>query len=488
MPKVGNPGKFQLIHNLAFPYNQNSVNANIPDCHAKVSYQKFDVVVQLGLKHGPGCYAGKMDFDTAFHNIPIHLNDLPLLGFMLDDLYFINSTMAFGARSSCKIFEEFATSIQWILDNETDSTNSSHYLDDFIMVHASSTVCAYYMSKLQDICDFIGAWLSPDKTVGPIQIINFLGLTLNFLKQVVQIPLEKVQKAITQIDYLLSTQYVNNKNLKGKVQVKSIQKLTGLLNFICRAVPCRQPFLCRLYNLQAKAYSPHTNAPHPKPKPHHKVCLDKGSQQDLLMWKQFLSNPTFQIHREVKFLQLLAGNKGPQIFADAAGSVLLGFGCVYPEKGFWAHSHWPLSFFKHQTPSIALLELFTIVIVVEMWAPLLQGKQICPHSDNEATVFCLNKKSSKNNKCMFLIHHLTLTCMQFQIYVTAQHYLGKKNVLADALLWGKIHQFHQLAQQRHMMEEHSTQLPSSLWPLSWKMLHQWKVYLPIPPPTCAHKI
>ena len=66
MPKAGNPGKFWLIHNLAFPYNQNSVNANIPDCHAKVTYQKFDVVVQLGLKHGPGCYAGKMDFDAAF--------------------------------------------------------------------------------------------------------------------------------------------------------------------------------------------------------------------------------------------------------------------------------------------------------------------------------------------------------------------------------------------------------------------------------------
>ena len=88
-----------------------------------------------------------------------------------------------------------------------------------------------------------------------MQIINFLGLMLNFLKQVVQIPLEKVQKAITQIDYLLSTQYINNKNLKGKVQVKSIQKLTGLLNFICRVVPCRWPFLHRLYNLQAKAYS-----------------------------------------------------------------------------------------------------------------------------------------------------------------------------------------------------------------------------------------
>ena len=136
-----------------------------------------------------------MDFDAAFCNIPIHLNDLPLLGFMLHDLYFINSTMAFGDRSSCKIFEEFATSIQWILDNETNSTNSSHYLDDFIMVHASSTMCAYYMSKLQDICDFIGAPLSPDKMVGPMQIINFLDLTFNFIKQVVQIPLEKVQNS-----------------------------------------------------------------------------------------------------------------------------------------------------------------------------------------------------------------------------------------------------------------------------------------------------
>ena len=96
VPKAGNQGKFRLIHNLVFPYNQNSINANIPDCHAKVSYQKFDVVAQLGLKHGPGCYAGKKDFDAAFCNIPIHLNDLPLLGFRLDDLYFINSTMAFG--------------------------------------------------------------------------------------------------------------------------------------------------------------------------------------------------------------------------------------------------------------------------------------------------------------------------------------------------------------------------------------------------------
>ena len=157
VPKAGNPGKFCLIHNLAYPYDQSSVNTNIPDENAKVSYQKFDVVIQLGLKHGPGCYTGKMDFDAAFCNIPIHPQDLPLPGFTLDNLYFINSTLAFGARSSCKIFEEFTTTVQWILDQDTSSANFSHYLDDFIMVRASHETCAYYMTKLQEICSFIGA-------------------------------------------------------------------------------------------------------------------------------------------------------------------------------------------------------------------------------------------------------------------------------------------------------------------------------------------
>ena len=437
VPKAGSPGKFRLIHNLAYLYDQSSVNANIPNVNAKVTYQKFDVVVQLGLKHGPGCYAGKMDFDVAFRNIPIHPQDLPLLGFTLDDLYFINSTLAFGARSSCKIFEEFANTVQWILDHEMGSANTLHYLDDFIMVHASRNTCASYMAKLQEICSFIGAPLSPDKTQGPLQIITYLGLKLNFLKQVVQIPLDKINKALHQINSILSSHDTNNKNMKGKVQVRQLQQLTGLLNFICKAIPCGHPFLCRLYDLQAKVL-PTQAIICTKPRAHYKIRLDKGARQDLLMWKTFLSNPDFLIHREVKFLHFISqNNQGPQIFADAAGNATLGFGCIFPKKGIWAYAHWSLGFFRQQTPSISLLELYAIVMAVEMWAPLIQGKQIRLHSDNEATVFCINKKSSKNKECMFLLCHLTLTCMKFQIYVAAQHYHGKKNILADALSRGK---------------------------------------------------
>ena len=277
--------------------------------------------------------------------------------------------------------------------------------------------------------------------------------------------MEKINKALDQIDNILSSQQTKNKNMKGKIQVRQVQQLTGLLNFICKAVPCGHPFLRRLYDLQAKVLPPQTVCC-TKPKPHYKIHLSKGARQDLLMWKKFLSNPDFQIHREVKVLHLLSeSNQGLQIFADAAGNATLGFGCVFPEKGIWAYAHWPLGFFKQQTPSISLLELYAIVIAVEMWAHLLQGKQIRLHSDNEATVFCINKKSSKNQECMFFIHHLTLTCMKFQIYVTAQHYQGKRNILTDMLSRGKIQHFHQLSRTLSMNPK-PTLLPATLWPIS----------------------
>ena len=191
VPKAGNPGKYRLIHNLPFLYNEDSVNANIPDNKAKVEYQKFDVAIKLGLKHGCTAHTLKVDFATAFRNFPIFLKDLLALGFTLEEKFYINSSMAFGARSSCKIFEDFMCAVHWILEQKTKSKDISHYLDDFIMVHALKATCKYYMTTMQKLCEHIGAPLLDSKTKGPCQIITLLGLTINFLKQIITIPATK---------------------------------------------------------------------------------------------------------------------------------------------------------------------------------------------------------------------------------------------------------------------------------------------------------
>ena len=165
--------RFRLIHNLAYPYNADSVNANIPDSQATVAYAPFDVAGQICAHLGRGCFMAKADFDSAFRLLPVSAADLPILGFTLDDAFYINSTMAFRARSSCRIFETFAMAIEWAFRTGTGWTAVTHYLDDFFLAHHTYEGCASLMDSFQQLTDFVGAPLSPDKTVGPVQILTF---------------------------------------------------------------------------------------------------------------------------------------------------------------------------------------------------------------------------------------------------------------------------------------------------------------------------
>ena len=462
--KAGDPSKFRLIHNLAHPYNEDSINANIPDSEATVSYIKFDEVVKLALKHGKSAVASKLDFDAAFRLFPIIVHNLALLGFFLHGKYYINCSMAFGSRSSCKIFEEFATAIQWCLEEMTKSKDLSHYLDDFIMIHKNFQICLGYMQTMQQLCADIGAPLSAKKTVGPVHAITFLGLLVDFVKQVVKIPQDKLDRAVELIDMAMASKKIRNKNQRGKITVRLIQQITGTLNFLCRAIPSGRPFLGRLYRAVATVTMENGKA-----NPNFKIRLNKGLEQDLLMWKKFLQNEEFAKHREIPFTRFLGQNeKGPLIFADSAGAASRGYGFVFPELGLWSYGVWPKEFFQQKVPSIMLLELYAIVLAVDTWAPFLRNKQIRLRSDNMSTVCELNKKSSRNPERMSLLRHLTHTCLPFQIYITAQHQPGKQNYLSDILSRGKIGLFREIT--KGSFKPNPTPLTSPLVPITWKKL------------------
>ena len=128
-----------------------------------------------------------------------------------------------------------------------------------------------------------------------------------------------------------------------------------------------------------------------------------------------------------------------------SGNPNLGFGCVFPEKDQWTAARWSVGFFQEKKPDITLLELYTIVVAVEMWAPELRGKQVQLRSDNEATMYLINAKSSKKEINMNLLRHLTLTCMYFQIYIAIWHDPGVCNKQADALSRGVFRTFLNLA-------------------------------------------
>ena len=114
------------------------------------------------------------------------------------------------------------------------------------------------------------------------------------------------------------------------------------------------------------------------------------------------------------------------VYTDASGN--LGYAAVYGTKWFvqpWLdiHAHYHIS----------IKELFPIVLLVEIWGPLLCNQKVLFFSDNLPVVEIVNKQSSKDKTLMRLIRRLVVAAMKFNILFKAKHIPGKHNVLADHL-------------------------------------------------------
>ena len=64
--KAGAEGKYRLIHNLAFPYNEGSVNRSIPKEESAFQYHYIDELIQLALQLGSDIWGCKVDFFPCF--------------------------------------------------------------------------------------------------------------------------------------------------------------------------------------------------------------------------------------------------------------------------------------------------------------------------------------------------------------------------------------------------------------------------------------
>lgn len=99
-----------------------------------------------------------------------------------------------GCRTSCKIFEEFSTAIEWIAQNKLGIAHVVHILDDFLFIENSRQSALSKLKKFLDVCADIGIPLAADNTVLPIQVIEFLGITIDVRQKETRLPKDKVEK------------------------------------------------------------------------------------------------------------------------------------------------------------------------------------------------------------------------------------------------------------------------------------------------------
>ena len=115
------PGQYRLIHHLSYPTN-NSINDGIPYTAGTVQYTKIDAAIHIMLKLGHGCFMAKTDIEKAFRLIPIHPDEHYLFGFTFQKLFYYDTCLPMGLKSSCKIFESFSSAIESVAQQQLKNT------------------------------------------------------------------------------------------------------------------------------------------------------------------------------------------------------------------------------------------------------------------------------------------------------------------------------------------------------------------------------
>ena len=232
------PGKYRLLHNLSFPYNEHSVNLNIPDDKAKVSYSSIEDAISLILD-SPGCFLSKSDIAEAYRLLPLHPSCYNLTGFSLEGKFYFDKCLPMGARSACQIFERFSNSLVFILNNHFSITKVVKVLDDFLFIGSNEKECSYALNCFIAVCEYIGVPLAPGKTVGPTQCLTFLGISLDTKLMVASIPKDKIES------YAASLSAARR---SPSLTLRDLQSLIGKLNFVAYIIPAGRCFLRRLHD------------------------------------------------------------------------------------------------------------------------------------------------------------------------------------------------------------------------------------------------
>ena len=411
-------GKKRLIVDLSAPHNGPvpSINELIPLLPFSLFYASVDNAIQMIKTAGRGAWLSKADITDAFKVMPLHPSQWHLFGVKWRGKMYFAVKLTFGCRSSPRIFDCLSEALCWILSNTYKLPFVLHLLDDFLVVDFPRSPPARCISIVKDLFNSVGVPLSEEKTVGPLTRLEFLGILLDSVSMQASLPNEKLIRI--------------REFLKKITKVKSLPKrellsLLGHLNFAMRIIPQGRSFVSRLLDV-AKSV----------PNLYDVIKLDEGCQSDIRFWSALLDQWNGISFFYNDFVETSSSLK---FFTDAAPSV--GYGGFYDNQ--WFAKPWPveLTAMASNVKSIALFELYPIVLACLIWGKEWKRKQITVFCDNEATVNIINKGRSSVPIINSLIRRLSWTCITDNFVLRAAYIPGYKNSIADALSRFKFQEF-----------------------------------------------
>ena len=399
------------------------------------------------MEAGEACFCAKLDMSMAFRNVPMDKKSWCYLVLKATHprtgkvYYFVDKCMPFGASISCAIFQAFSDSIAYLVQYRTKRP-LVNYMDDLFFAALCKALCDGQVRVFLDLCDSICFPVSLEKTFWGSQLLTFLGLLIDTVNKRISIPVEKLEKALELIDYVL-----NKKN--KEITLHKLQQLAGFLNFLCRCVVPGRAFVRRLYSLGNNQNL----------LPHHHIRFSAECRMDMQIWRKFLSEPTIYSRPFIDCMEQTA--KDIDMYSDASGSSVKGFGAYCGKE--WICKTWDQKWFCRENPSIEYLELLGVAVAVVTWIRKFKNSRVLLHCDNESVCRMINNSSSKCKNCMVLIRLVILEALIHNVKITAEWVSTGDNGKADALSRMDFARFRHLGPD---MNENPQTIPKDLWPIT----------------------
>lgn len=411
-------GQFRLIHHLSYPRGKGlSVNDGINKDSVAVSYAGIEEAIAKMKSTGRHFFMSKTDMKAANRMVPIHPNFYNLQGFSWQGDVYFDRCLVMGCSQSSAIFERISTSLEWVAKNKLNCSEVVHILDDFLFIEPSETACLHSLNNFLRFCTEVGIPIAEDKTFQPSPIMEFVGITLDSLRMEARLPESKITKCIELLEIFLG---------KTTCKKKELESLIGYLNFCCSVVLPGRAFLRRLISLMLGTKEPFMY-----------ISISPEVKADLRMWLNFVQN----FNGRCLFLNdRFLSSSALSLFTDAAASS--GYGAIY--GSYWLYGLFPKSW---SIFNITFLELYPIVVAVNVWGHLWKNHCITFHTDNLALVYILNRQTSKDKDIMKLVRHLVLACLRYNVSFQSSHIIGIKNTEADCLSRQQVEEFKRLRPQ-----------------------------------------
>ena len=405
IPKGHTPGRWRLITDLSHPQEW-SVNDGIDPALCSLSYVTVDMVARTVEELGAGALMAKVDIESAYRLVPVHPDDRPLLGLRWRGDLYCDAMLPFGLRSAPKIFTAVADALEWCI-RQRGVEWIRHYLDDYITLGPpASDRCQCNLRILEEVCAMLGVPLAAHKREGPTTCLTFLGIEIDSVASSLRLPEEKLQRLLRELH-----QWGDKKACTRR----ELESLVGLLNHACKVVRPGRTFLRRMIDLLTVTGS------NTACRPHHHIRLNREFRADLAWWQLFLRS-----WNGVGLLGDYRLRHGHELTSDASGT----WGC-----GAWYGTSWfqyPWSG-RAQHLSIAVKELFPIVIAAAVWGHRWKGLSITSYCDNTAVVAVLNSRSCRDKHLMHLLRCLFFYEAYWQFNIRCHHVAGRCNDKADDL-------------------------------------------------------